>query len=64
MINFRHATDRNTKCYRLRIGALHLLISYETVVAAENGRRRVRLDNTWGQQLAGTSEKPAAVGSK
>lgn len=34
MIEFRHATGRNTKAYKICIGTMCLYVSYNTIVAA------------------------------
>lgn len=48
-VDFRLALNRNTKCYRLRIGGLHLCISYDTIIAAQFGNKFLRRDNEWGK---------------
>lgn len=51
-IMFRHATNRNTKCYRLVLGDVRLGISYDTVVSVAGPHHGnftlARLRNSWG----------------
>lgn len=51
MIQFRHGSRRNTKCYGVAIGNYNFGISYETVVSA-HGPKHGRLSNTWGPTTA------------
>lgn len=48
MIRFGNATNRNTKCYTLDVGYVHMIISYETVVAARYKTERIRRGDDWG----------------
>lgn len=52
MISLRPGSQRNTKCYELRLGSSCFYISYSTIIGAslDDGDtwRTVRLDNVWG----------------
>lgn len=48
MINFTHASNRNTPAYWLSIAGVDILISYCTPVAVSYGSTRVRRNNDWG----------------
>lgn len=53
MISFRPGSQRNTKCYELRVGDACFFISYSTIIGAcvwdGDTHRYVRLNNSWGQ---------------
>ena len=48
-ISFRHESNRNTKCYSVRVGGLECFISYETVIAFRYPGMRLRRHNDWGR---------------
>ena len=49
MIDFGLATNRNTKCYRLTVADVGMVISYGTVIAAQSKRLgAIRQANHWG----------------
>lgn len=49
MIDFGLATNRNTKCYRLTVADVNMIISYGTVIAAQSKRLgSIRQANHWG----------------
>lgn len=49
MIDFGPATNRDTKCYRLTVADVDMVISYGTVIAARSKRLgAIRQANHWG----------------
>jgi hypothetical protein len=48
MLSFRHATNRNTKCYSINIAGSSFIVSYDTIIACRTDEGACRIENSWG----------------